>query len=164
MSEKEIRRIIKEVCADLDRHASIRALALKGARKVVLPAMLGAGLALGGCTETRMMYGVPMPDGQVMDSQVADGKVVGAEAGTPDAIYMAPDAGIADMAQKTDTGPQIDYMAPDAAVKPPDGLPIPPYMAPNPDKGQMKEDGGSDYSGPKPLYMASIPKEGPKHS
>ena len=40
MSEKEIREIIRSVCGNLDR------LALQGIRRVVLPAALGAGLAL----------------------------------------------------------------------------------------------------------------------
>jgi len=77
MSEKEIRRIIRETCAYLDRHA----------RKAVYPAMLGAGLALGGC-------------GDDMDKPAAD---AGADMG-PDAV-IPRDAGVY-------SAPDVMYMAP----------------------------------------------------
>ena len=157
MSEKEIRRIIQEVCSDLDRHARLRALASKGVRKLVLPAVVGAGLALGGCVESRSLYGVPMPDGKVAADAKAskkDGKV-GSDLAP---VYMAPDKGVA----KVDSGPQVDYMAPDKGATKVDTGPMPPYMAP--DVGTDKKDKGPDGAGPNPLYMASMPKRGPRQS
>ena len=49
MTEREIREVIRELCDELDQGA--RRVMQKGLRKVILPAMLGAGLALsaGGC-------------------------------------------------------------------------------------------------------------------
>lgn len=161
MSEKEIRRIIEEICADLDRHA--RMLASKGVRKVVLPAVVGASLAVGGCDRVvTPVYGVPAPDsGKVQDKGVVkkDGKVPA----DLQPVYMAPDRGQA----KTDNGAQPDYMAPDARADLP---PLPPYMAPDkgtipgPDAGPtppyMAPDVGPDKSGPTPLYMSPQPKDG----
>lgn len=165
MSEKEIRRVIEEICADLDRHA--RLLARSGVRKVVLPAVVGASLALGGCDRSvRALYGVPTPDGgKVKDTGARDGKV------TPDKkmindlapVYMAPDSGVD--AAEVDQGPQVDYMAPDKGPTPPYMAPdkgvVPPYMAP--DKGAippyMAPDVGPDSSGPTPLYMSPQPSK-----
>jgi hypothetical protein len=154
MSEKEIRRIIQEICADLDRHA--RMVARQG-RKVVLPAMVGASLALGGCDRSaRMMYGVPTPDGgKIKDKGAAkedglattDGKVATDSKAISDLapVYMAPDAAIADLP------PTPPYMAPDAGVQP-------PYMAP--DVGRPSKDLKSEDAGPTPLYMAPpFPKD-----
>jgi len=152
MSEKEIRRVIEEICADLDRHARI--LATRGVRKVVLPAVVGASLALGGCDRAvRMMYGVPVPDGgKVKDKGTAkkDGKVP-ADLWP---VYMAPDRG----PTKTDKGAQPDYMAPDARADLP---PTPPYMAPDagPTPPYMAPDVGPDKTGPTPLYMGPQPKD-----
>ena len=165
MSEKEIRRIIQEICADLDRHA--RMVARQG-RKVVLPAVVGASLALGGCDRSvRMMYGVPGPDGGKIKDKGAvkedglstkDGKVAKDSKAISDLapVYMAPDK-----------GPQVDYMAPDAATA--DLPPTPPYMAPDagvqppymaPDVGSPSKDLKSEDAGPTPLYMAPpFPKD-----
>lgn len=145
MSEREIREILREVCADLDRHS--RAVVRNGVRKIVLPTVLGAGLALGGCdSASRPMYAAPLPDGQVADSQVSDGVAptdgavyAAPDVGptppymapdsspvyaAPDMVYMAPDAGPTPPYMAPDKGPQPDYMAPD-------GAPVPPYMAPD---------------------------------
>ena len=163
MSEKQIRDILRDVCADLDRHS--RWVVRQGVRKIVLPTVLGAGLALSGCSDDDVVK---------KDTTVPQeaGVEAGAEAGLPDLAYMGPDAGPPDgatqkdgaiqdgavnpditseggtlyMAPDTgaaDTGPAppymapeggMLYMAPDAKTQPPDGGPMPPYMAP-PDKG-----------------------------
>ncbi len=119
--------------------------------------MVGAGLALGsagGCVESRALYGIPVPDGQVSDGKVSADKTVRNDFSP---VYMAPDKGSVDAA-KVDLSPKVDYMAPDASVDLP---PTPPYMAP--DVGP-KKDKGPDGSGPNPLYMASMPKERPSQS
>ena len=124
MSEKQIRDILRDVCADLERHS--RRVVRSGVKKVVLPTVLGAGLALGGCDlGGESDYGAPMPDGYYkeasVDAKQADG-IVGKDVAiysAPDAIYAAPDL------QKVDAGPSEDYQAPDA------GGPQPDYMAPD---------------------------------
>lgn len=158
MSEKQIRDILRDVCSDLDRHS--RRVVRQGVRKIVLPTVLGAGLALSGCgddvvkkdtsplTEAGVEAGVEAgpadlaymgPDAGPPDgpAKKQDGKVVQDGVGAPDMAYMVPDAG------KVDKGPMppymapeggMLYMAPDSKAIPPDGGPMPPYMAP-PDKG-----------------------------
>ena len=139
MSEKEIREVLRGVCHDLDRYS--RRVVRQGVRKIVLPTVLGAGLAMTGCGERASVpvYGVP-----------AD---AGVEAGSRDMMYGAPDwppkddqqlgptpdmvYGVADGPIKDDaywTSPDIPpYMAPDAwpadQAKPDAGA-TPPYMAP----------------------------------
>lgn len=110
MTELEIREILATVCRDLDQCAR------RVVRKVVVPSVLGAGLALGGCTDRE-----PAPTDGAVTSEM--GPVYGA----PDAAYMGPDA-----------GPIPPYMAPDGWAQPlyaapaPDGTaPQPDYMAPD---------------------------------
>lgn len=137
MSEREIREVLRSVCEDMDRRA--RRAVRGGVRKVVMPAVLGAGLALGGgCSDDDIdkKQDASVSDGQVKDG-AGDGVVPGPDAAyfAPDSIvYMGPDAGpptpdlgpgnpdLAYMAPPADgfapdAGPQIDYMAPDAAPK-----------------------------------------------
>jgi len=172
MSEKQIRDILRDVCADLDRHS--RQVVRQGVRKIVLPTVLGAGLALSpGCGDDAVKQDTTVqqdggllymgPDAGPPDTgpdPKKDGALDGPGTdgvGTPDMAYMGPDAG------KADAGPIPPYMAPeggtlymgpDAGPMPPDGLPVPPYMAPD---GAPKPppDGG-----PMPPYMAP-PDKGP---
>lgn len=126
MSEKQIREILRDVCADLEQHS--RRVVRAGVRKVVLPSVLGAGLALGGCDlGGESDYGAPVPDGYYkVDAGKGDGVVedvgkgdaiVGKDAAVysaPDAIYAAPmDGAAADTKKEADNGAQPDYMAPD---------------------------------------------------
>jgi hypothetical protein len=125
MSEREMRQVLASLCNDLDRRA--KALG-RGLKKVMLPAALGAGLALGagGCSDDSQ----PAPNDAGIEASVKD---IGA---MDNALYMAPDA-------KADLGPQPPYMAPDGATPPPedaaaadtavqkDAGPVPPYMAPD---------------------------------
>ena len=120
MSEREMRQILASLCADLDRRA--RALG-RGVKKALVPAALGAGLALGAgaCSDDAS---------SPKDARVeASTKDMGAEMSP---LYMAPE----DAAIQSDVGPTADvgvdlpgtlYMAPDAGT---DVGPVPPYMAP----------------------------------
>jgi hypothetical protein len=156
MTEKQIRSIIKQVFARIDQNA----------RKVVLPTMLGAGLALsGGCD------GRGVPADQDATQQNLDGMI-----GSPDTAYMGPDLTPDPDMARLDAGPNPDvarldgtipmpdvaYMGPDIgpmmdgpqpAYIAPDAGPVPPYMAPDgaitPDYMAPDPDGG-----PQPLYMA----------
>ena len=129
MSEREIRSLLRIICDELDVRA---AKAGRVARKVVLPTMLGAGLALsGGCgdrvdktdsqviTEAGPLYMAPVdaaymvPDAYLSDA--TDGTVP-----MPDTMYMGPDIGQLDAALDAPVPP---YTAPDAG-------PVPPYTAP----------------------------------
>ena len=133
MSEREIRRVLRDVCADLERHS--RRVVRRGVRKLVLPTVLGAGLAMTGCDtqEPVPAYGVP-----------AD---AGVEAGSRDMMYGAPDWGPLDV---------LPYMAPDAGPKPdlmygvPDWGPLDvlPYMAPDAGSPDLTD------KGPMPPYKA----------
>ncbi|MFH1130816.1 MAG: hypothetical protein V1754_05735 [Pseudomonadota bacterium] len=137
MSEKEIRATVRQICEDLDKRA--RYLARNGIRKVVLPAVLGAGLAMSGCGDetTVPLYGVPPAE-------------AGVEAGL-DPAYMGPDVGI-----EIDQG--VDTCC-DAST---DLLPLPeaapaymgPDVGPNPDS--MLDDGAAM------LYMAPDPESKPQ--
>lgn len=104
MSEREIRRVIAEVCAELDRQ--VRAAVSCGVRRVVLPAALGAGLALtaAACGDDdpgpgSPAYGAPAIEAGVGDAGVDRGPAalyaaVGPEAGagpTPTPLYAAPE-------------------------------------------------------------------------
>ena len=125
MSEKQIREILRGVCADLEQHS--RRVVRSGVRRVLLPTVLGAGLALGGCDlGGESDYGAPYPDGYTkeagVDAQKVDG-IVGKDVAVysaPDAVYSAP----LDL-KKVDAGPNEDYQAPDAGGAQPD------YMAPD---------------------------------
>lgn len=172
MSEKQIRDILRDVCHDLDRHS--RRVVRDGVRKLVLPTVLGAGLALSGCGDdaTKSDTGATQKDtgAEVGAADMAymgpdagpppkdaAGKEAGKEAGLPDLMYMGPDVG-------PDKGPMPPYMAPeagtlymapDAKPLPPDGLPVPPYMAPDAKSPPPAVDGGSTL-----LYMAPNPDKG----
>jgi len=93
MSERQIRSLIRRVCADLDRRA----------RKVAIPAALGVGLAVGAvaCSDDDTKTDANPP----------------ADVGGPEAAYGVPfDSAAADgpgTDAEVDHGPQVDYMAPD---------------------------------------------------
>jgi len=111
MSEKEIRSLLRTICADLDRSI----------RKALLPTALGASLALGACSDdSNGQPDTTTPDTAVVDAghdqKVADQKV-------PDGALT--DQRVADQTQqdqqagpdlpKWDFWPPPPYMAPDAA-------------------------------------------------
>jgi hypothetical protein len=113
MSEKEIRGILKELCDDLDRRFRGKI------RKVVLPAALGAGVALSAaCGDQVTLYAGPPPGNDMaleagaqpeyMAPDPADMGVDVQPIGEMGILYAgpSPDLGI-------DNGPQPDYMAPD---------------------------------------------------
>ena len=140
MSEREIRSILRDVCADLDRHS--RWVVRNGVRKIVFPTVIGATLALSGCdSRSTPEYAAPLPDGQVTEA--------GAEGGP---VYMAPDRGATPPYQAPDKGPLPPYMAPDGMVyQAPDGGPQPEYQAS--DAGPMPPYQAPD-KGPQPDYQA----------
>lgn len=154
MSERQIRDILRDVCADLDRHS--RRVVREGVRKIVIPTVLGAGLVMTGC-ESVQLYGVPdanPPEAGTRDSgSDVKKQEAGSELGPLDVFpYMAPDAGPdkakADTAPPPPDGlPVPPYMAPDWMAGPPDGVPVPPYMAPD-SKAQSPD------AGAQPPYMA----------
>ncbi len=132
MSEREIRRILRDVCTDLDRHS--RWVVRNGVRKIVFPTVLGASLALSGCDgRSTPEYAAPLPDGQVTEAgTTADGGLLYmAPDKGPLPPYMAPDGAVY---MAPDSGPQPEYAAADAG-------PMPPYQAP--DKGPQP-----DYQAP----------------
>lgn len=166
MSEKEIRKIIRSVCADLDHRA--KRAAQTTARCVVLPTVIGLGLTVAGCPKDETDH----PDAQVTAG--ADGAVAGGAGGsgggaatsaggaggagqTKDsgavAIYSAPlkDAGTKPDAAVKDAGPQVKYMAPTTdGGKKPDGGAVALYSVPFVDAGAQAE------------YMAPLPDAGPQ--
>ena len=111
MAERKIRATIRDICARLDRRAGRTSV-----RSAVVPAFVGAGLAMAGCA------GTVETDGRSGSGGAGSGGA-GAFAGFQP-VYGAPDDG----------GPPIDaaYMAPDAAT---DAGGQPEYMAPDPDGG-----------------------------
>ena len=122
MTEKEIREVIRELCEDLDRRA--RRAVKDGLRKVVLPSMLGAGLALApaGCDDRA----VPGTDQKVVPRADAaygvpfDGRVKTDDSGAIPP-YMAPDAGPQpEYMRASGRGRPVSraYMAPDAGPTP----------------------------------------------
>ncbi len=144
MTEKEIREVIRELCDELDERAR------RLVRNVVVPAALGAGLALsaGGCGDRAVS------DSMVPHVDAAYGLPLYAapldwRTGGPESAYMMPfDRGTPkDIKPKTDPGPMPPYMAPmdykvkDTKVPPPQ----PDYMVP--------DDGG----GAVPLYTVVMP-------
>jgi hypothetical protein len=119
MSEKEIRTIIQRVREELDRRA----------RKLIYPSLLGAGLALTGCSDTAVpMYGLPPRDAAVDHKTASE----------MNPLYAVPDSG-SDL-KKIDSGVTTPYSvpAPDGAAKV--------------DKSGVKLDGGgvSLYAVPAP--------------
>lgn len=142
MTEKEIRGIIKQVFARLDQCAR------RGVRKVVLPTMLGAGLALSGGCDGRNVPAEKDATPQTDSTAQTDGGSQQLDS-QGNLMYMAPDPdggpAPAYMAPEEDAGAVIEYMAPD-----PDSGPVyPPYMAP--DSGEPTID-----------YMAPDPDGGPQ--
>jgi hypothetical protein len=149
MTEKEIRTIIKQVFARIDQ----------AARRVVLPTMLGAGIALsGGCD------GRDVPADQDATQQKLDGMI-----GYPDTAYMGPDLAPPDTL-RLDVAPDPDavrldgqipmpdvaYMGPDTGPAL-DAGPVPPYMAPDfgePQPDYMGPDPDGGVPTPQPLYGA----------
>jgi hypothetical protein len=153
MSEREIRNIIRSVCAELDQRA--KRAAQNTAKCVVLPAMLGLSLSVTGCKDKELKK----PDGQGVAG--GQGQII-----TP--MYMAPMAGSSGAnvgaGGKSDTGPVAIYAAPlggsggavagnkDAGVK--DAGPQVKYMAPD---AQVAADSGADKDASvMPLYMAAL--------
>ncbi len=159
MTEKEIRAVIQAVCADLDQR--VRQVVTKSVRKVVLPAALGAGLALstGACNDDDRSVPTGDAQGQV-DGQAVDAGPLPPYMAADAAVYAAPfpDGGPVPPYMAPDIGPQPDYMAPepdggavalysappadlgldsgaqmDYMAPDPDAAPLPPYMAPDPD-------------------------------
>jgi hypothetical protein len=143
MLEKNMRQLVKELCADLDNALKV------SMRKIVIPATLGISLALAsGC------------DGSGDDQKDKQAEI---EKGKSDpgaiSLYAVPfpyeDAGVA---------PVLKYMGPfmDAGVGPTpkymgpfmdEGIgPTPKYMGPFMDEGVIEEDGGATtkYMGPFP--------------
>jgi hypothetical protein len=117
MTEREIREVIRELCDELDECAR------RVVKKVVLPSMLGAGLALaGGCSDNPVpAYG--MPDGH----NVVDKKVGGTES-----AYGMPD-----QYKKLDLGAQPPYSVPmDKAIQKVDGGSAVLYSVPQPDRAK----------------------------
>lgn len=175
MSEREIRNIIRSVCADLDERA--RRAANARVQKVVLPAALGVTLAVSGCSSERNSHfrdvDASSPDSEQVQPDAGVEGGPGTEAGNPDPgpapEYDAP---------LVDAGSVLEYMAimPDAsadgatdkdaaqtvtdaaredvgpvleyAAPLPDAGAVPPYMAVIPDAGAV------------PPYMAVIPDAG----
>ena len=136
MSEKQIRDILRDVCSDLDRHS--RRVVRDGVRKIVLPAVLGAGLALSGCSD---------------DDTVKKDSTVQQEVGLPDMTYMSPDAGPPDKGPDPKKDGAVDE-AGKGDVGTPDTGPVPPYMAPEGGTLYMAPDAGVADTGPVPPYMA----------
>jgi hypothetical protein len=162
MKEREIRLILEKVCQDLDARSA--------ARMVMVPAaVVGASLAFvaAGCSGDEVgttpvgaggnagSAGSADGGGDALNDQDgAAGKDTGptieygappwdADSG-PQVDYMAPDAGNPEV----DSGPQIEYMAPDAGDPDADAGPLPPYIAP--DTGTPDVDSGPqmDYAAP----------------
>ena len=134
MTEREIRQIIAEVCAELDRRA-------RAVGRVVGPSVIGAGLALGiaGCDDrSTPLYSAPVPDGRVDAKPKVDGRTGDLRPNweypplppygvpNPDMAYGVPrPEGMKKDVLKLDKGPPVPpYMAPDV------GPPTPDYMVP----------------------------------
>jgi hypothetical protein len=135
VTEREIRRIIAEVCSELDRRA-------RAVGRVVGPSVVGASLALGiaGCDDrSAPLYSAPAPDGKLDVKKTADGGPGDVRphweyppmppygVPNPDAAYMGPfpDLAVKKDTLKLDKGPPVPpYMAPDV------GPPTPDYMVP----------------------------------
>jgi len=97
MSELEVRSRIKQLCEELDRKA----------RRLVVPAVLGAGLLMsGGCSDDSgpdPAYGMPAYGVPPVEAGVDVG-------GQPEYMAPGPDGAVTDA--KIDTGPMSEYMGP----------------------------------------------------
>jgi hypothetical protein len=150
MSEKEIRNIVRTICADLDERA-IRATQAR-IRKVVLPAALGISLVVAGCSSdsNSRKDGLQNVDGGYDATTNPSNKEGGEPDAGPVAEYAAP---------MTDAGTSGQH---DASV---DTGPVPPYMAYIPDSStdgggsgdaQNQDAGQQVDAGPVAEYMAII--------
>jgi hypothetical protein len=133
MSEREIRSLLGEICHELDRRAR------SAIKNVAIPAALGAGLALGACSDDSTS---PPKDAATADIQRQDGQ--------PRKDASRPSDGGVDLSQ-IDMGPAPEYAAPqlDAGI-------APAYMAP--DFRRVDAGPTPDYAAPTdlgvgPLYM-----------
>jgi hypothetical protein len=104
MNEKEIRSILRDALAELDRRA------VRVVKRVVVPAALGASLALSGGCGTR----AAPPSGQDGTSITSDGQPRRKLDGGPVALYAAvqPDALRPTPDMRVTPAPQPDYAAP----------------------------------------------------
>jgi hypothetical protein len=138
MSEKTIRAILRDICDELDQHA--RRVMTTGVRKIVLPSLLGAGVALSGgaalsgcgndsdpikqdstvLPRADAAYGMPIRDmnkGErilsTMDSIYGSPLY---DRGKGERVLPGPDAayGVPDAITKIDGGATSLYSAPDA--------------------------------------------------
>lgn len=159
MSEREIRSIIRAVCADLDERA--KRAAKKPVQKVLIPAALGVSLTMSGCTEPiadrddDVQYVDGGEDAQANPPDTTDASV------QPQPLYAAPleDSGITPLPDASTDGasPEKDAgMVAIYAAPLPDSGPIPPYMAPSVDSGVAVD------AGPVLEYMAPAPDAGPQ--
>jgi hypothetical protein len=158
MSEHEIRKIIRSVCADLDQRAKRAAQAT--ARCVVLPTVMGLSLTVAGCDEDELKQ----PGGDLLadDATAENGGAAGSGQGGKGGVAGSAQAvgGASGSGTKRDAGVIAVYSAPlDAGVK--DSGPMVKYMAPI-DSGAKADSGTKTDSGAKvdasiqPLYMAQI--------
>jgi hypothetical protein len=175
MSEREIRRIVRSVCVDLDERA--RRAARSTVRQVVLPTAVGVGLAVSGCYDT----GDRDSSNQTTDGSVAPdsssggtGGAAGVGGGSGESGYGG--AAPAYMAPDPDAGPILEYMAPDpdggpmepdaaydgGPVQPPPDAGVQPLYAAPVDAGPVPEYAAPSDSGPVPPYMAPEPDAGPQ--
>jgi hypothetical protein len=107
MTEKEIRDILREAFAELDRRA---ARASRSVKKVVIPTMVGAGLALGagGCGHRN----IPQQDGAVMEASAKSDAKQQKKKQKQDFGYPVPPYSAPQVDQGVAPPPQPDYMAP----------------------------------------------------
>jgi hypothetical protein len=185
VSEKEIRKIIRSVCSDLDERA--RRAAQTTARCVVLPTVVGLSLTMAGCDEKELDRAdataasdsaVSARDGAPSGRDSATNPGAGGRVTGPVALYAAPlggaggktvvkDAGAKQDAAVKDAGPQVRYMAiiPDAGTKTDAGIKrdagmVALYSVPFIDAGAQAEYAAPiPDSGPMLRYMAPDPKQ-----
>lgn len=174
MNEKQIRERLLAVCAFLDARARATT------RRAVVPAMLGVGVALAGCTQDEPSGDAGTDDALPADGQVADNGVQPAYwAPMPDVgaqpLYSAPiDAGaLADLGGQPLYAAPLDADLPDLS-SPDAGLPADLGAAPAdatprldggavalysvPDPADATPDAAPD-AGAVPLYM--VPPDRP---
>lgn len=129
MSDREMRRLLNDVIADIEagRVNPRRRLGRLGA--LLGGGAIAATMALTGCFEASPAYGVPPTDSTVQyDGDVDAGPVI--EYGGPDidaAVDAGPvvDYGGPDIDAAVDAGPVVDYGGPDI-----DGGAVPEYGSP----------------------------------
>lgn len=123
-------------------------------RNMLKPAVLGLGLALGGCDSDALSADDGGEPGTKQDAAVAtdSGTVTKYMAPAPDAATDTWTPGLRYMAQMPDAGPELpiampDYMAP---IKQDAGIAV-RYMA------QMPADASPDLGGMVAMYVAQMP-------